>query len=102
MPSETQCPLDIKSGCNPYTQAPGLLSLARSLDLNVVGVSFSIGSRCNEPVIFQRAISTSSIIFDLAKKLGFMNMYLLNIGGGFFGISLDIVYVKLINYSILN
>lgn len=64
-------------------EAPGLLLLARNLGLSVVGVSFHIGSRFTDPVILQRAISTSAMIFQTAQQLGFMNMYLLNIGGGF-------------------
>lgn len=82
---ETQCPLGIKYGCDPQTEAPGLLSLARDLGLSVVGVSFHVGSGCNEPAAFRRAITASAAIFQLAQQMGFMNMYLLNIGGGFPG-----------------
>lgn len=83
--TETQCPLGIKYGCDPQTEAPALLSLARDLGLSVVGVSFHVGSGCNEAAAFQRAISTAATIFRIAQQLGFMNMYLLNIGGGFPG-----------------
>lgn len=90
--TETQCPLGIKYGCDPQTEAPALLKLARDLDLSLVGVSFHVGSGCNEPAAFRRAIAVSASIFHLAQQLGFKNMYLLNIGGGFPGnknISLD-------------
>lgn len=96
--TETQCPLGIKYGCDPQTEAPALLSLARDLGLSVVGVSFHVGSGCNEPAAFRRAIATSAAIFRLAQRLGFMNMYLLNIGGGFPGnkdTSLDKVCAKI-------
>lgn len=83
--AETQCPLGIKYGCDPQTEAPALLSLAHDLGLSVVGVSFHVGSGCNEPVAFRRAIAAAASIFRLAQHLGFMNMYLLNIGGGFPG-----------------
>ncbi|XP_022172994.1 ornithine decarboxylase 1-like [Myzus persicae] len=83
--TETQCPLGIKYGCDPLTEAPALMSLARDLGLSVVGVSFHVGSGCNEPAAFRRAIAASAAIFRLAQQLGFMNMYLLNIGGGFPG-----------------
>jgi len=93
--NDTQCPLGIKYGCDPHTEAPALLTLARDLDLSVVGVSFHVGSGCNESVAFRRAIATAASIFRMAQQLGFMNMYLLNIGGGFPGnknTSIDKVY----------
>jgi len=96
--TETQCPLGIKYGCDPLTEAPALMSLARDLGLSVVGVSFHVGSGCNEPAAFRRAIAASAAIFRLAQQLGFMNMYLLNIGGGFPGnksTSLDKVFILL-------
>lgn len=83
--SNSQCPLGIKYGCDPETEAPTLMSLARDLGLSVVGVSFHVGSGCNEPAAFQRAISAAAAIFQLGQQLGFVNMYLLNIGGGFPG-----------------
>lgn len=82
---ETQCPLGIKYGCDPLTEAPALMALARDLDLSIVGVSFHVGSGCNEPAAFRRAIATAAAIFRLGQQLGFMGMYLLNIGGGFPG-----------------
>ncbi|VVC36127.1 Hypothetical protein CINCED_3A009577 [Cinara cedri] len=82
---ETQCPLGIKYGCDPVTEAPVLLTLARDLDLSIVGVSFHVGSGCNEPVAFRRAIAAASDVFTFAEQLGFINMYLLNIGGGYPG-----------------
>lgn len=83
--TETQCPLGIKYGCDPQTEAPILLELARDLGLSVVGVSFHVGSGCNEPAAFRRAINASAATFHLAQQLGFLNMYLLDIGGGFPG-----------------
>ncbi|XP_050524320.1 ornithine decarboxylase 1-like [Daktulosphaira vitifoliae] len=83
--ASSQCPLGVKYGCDPQVEAPALLSLARDLNLSVVGVSFHVGSGCNEPIAFRRAISASATIFCLAQQMGFTNMYLLNIGGGFPG-----------------
>lgn len=93
--TETQYPLGIKYGCDPQTEASKLLKLAYDLGLSVVGVSFHIGSGFKEAEEFRRAISTSATVFDVAKQLGFKNIYLLNIGGGFPGqknTSLDKVY----------
>ncbi|XP_022160145.1 ornithine decarboxylase 1-like [Myzus persicae] len=83
--TEVQCPLGIKFGCDPQTEAPALMAMAHDLDLNIVGVSFHVGSGCNEPAAFRRAIAASAVIFKYAQELGFKNMHLLNIGGGFPG-----------------
>jgi len=93
---DTQCPLGIKYGCDPLTEAPSLMALAYNLGLSVVGVSFHVDSKCNKPAVFKRAIANSANIFQLAQELGFKNMHLLNIGGGFDGnknASLDNVYI---------
>lgn len=79
-----QCQLGMKFGCNPVTEAPDLLVLARKLGIDVVGVSFHVGSGCGETEVFYRAISMARKIFDFAATLGF-NFNLLDIGGGFPG-----------------
>lgn len=79
-----QCQLGMKFGCNPITEAPNLLILAKTLGIEVVGVSFHVGSGCGEIEVFNRAISAAREIFDFANTLGF-NFYLLDIGGGFPG-----------------
>lgn len=76
--------LGIKYGCDPVTEGPNLLSLAQELGLNVVGVSFHVGSGCQEPTAFHRAISLARDLFDFGTTLGF-NMTLLDVGGGFPG-----------------
>jgi len=80
---EAQCPLGIKFGVYPE-DAEGLLVTARTLGLNVVGVSFHVGSGCKDPPVFQRAIACARQVFDLAFECGF-SPYLLDIGGGFPG-----------------
>lgn len=78
--------------------------MASNLELSVVGVSFHIGSKFIEPEVLERAIYTSAMVFQTAEELGFKNMYLLNIGGGFSvneSISLSNVYFIFMNF-ILN
>lgn len=82
--TEVQCQLGNKFGCDPITEAPELLRIAKSLDIDVVGVSFHVGSGCREPPVFRRAISAARDIFDYAETLGY-NFNLLDIGGGFPG-----------------
>lgn len=79
-----QCPLGMKFGCDPINEAPNLLRLARVLGLNVVGISFHVGSGCQDPPVYYRAIRHSKILFDTATDLGF-KPYLLDIGGGYPG-----------------
>ncbi|XP_032665387.1 ornithine decarboxylase 1-like [Odontomachus brunneus] len=79
-----QCPLGMKFGCDPINEAPNLLRLARALGLNVIGISFHVGSGCQDPPVYHRAIRHSKILFDIATDLGF-KPYLLDIGGGYPG-----------------
>ena len=50
-----QCLLGMKFGVLP-DQVPSLLKEAQLLGLNIVGVSFHVGSGCQEPPVFLRAI----------------------------------------------
>ena len=80
---KVQCELGIKFGVNP-AKAIHLLRAAKSLDLDVMGVSFHVGSGCQEPEAFVAAIQQARMVFDQGLDLGF-NMTLLDIGGGFPG-----------------
>ncbi|XP_049925254.1 ornithine decarboxylase-like [Epinephelus moara] len=61
-----------------------LLERARELGLEVIGVSFHVGSGCTESLAFKQAIADARHVFDIANLLGF-RMTLLDIGGGFPG-----------------
>ena len=50
--------------------------------MNVVGVSFHVGSAATNPAAFSEAIALARLAFDQAASLGF-RMTLLDIGGGF-------------------
>lgn len=81
--SGSVCQLGLKFGCE-VDDAPHLLSVARSLGLSVVGVSFHVGSNSREPQLFARAIESARRVFDQGLALGFP-MTLLDIGGGYPG-----------------
>lgn len=81
---EAQCPLGKKFGCDPVTEAPKLLKAARNLNLNVMGISFHVGSGCRDYPIYFKAIGICKKLFEEAEALGF-TMTLLDIGGGFPG-----------------
>ncbi|KAL4236688.1 Mitochondrial 2-oxoadipate and 2-oxoglutarate transporter [Mactra antiquata] len=80
---KVQCELGIKFGCHPSKALP-LLQTAQALGLNVMGVSFHVGSGCAEAGAFDVAIQQARQVFDLAVEMGF-DMSLLDIGGGYPG-----------------
>ncbi|XP_028166546.1 ornithine decarboxylase 1-like [Ostrinia nubilalis] len=83
--ASAQCPLGIKFGCDPVTEAPRLLKVAAVLGLEVIGVSFHVGSGASETAVYLRAIQYSRALFTLAASVGHSRMSLLDIGGGFPG-----------------
>lgn len=81
---KAQCPLGKKFGCDPVDEAPRLIKIARSLNLDLVGISFHVGSGCRDFPIYYKAISIARELFDYANAIGY-EMNLLDIGGGFPG-----------------
>ena len=65
--TQAQCPLGIKFGAEPE-EAFHLLKLAKSLHLNLVGVSFHVGSGCGEPKVFLRAIASARKVITLPTR----------------------------------
>jgi ornithine decarboxylase len=47
-----------------------LLSLARELDLDVVGVAFHVGSGSSDPTAFMESVANARTVFDEAKSFG--------------------------------
>jgi ornithine decarboxylase len=61
-----------------------LLILARNMNLNVVGVSFHVGSGCMDATQYYKAIELCKKVFNMAKKIDY-EFYIVDIGGGFPG-----------------
>jgi ornithine decarboxylase len=59
-----------------------LLIRSREMELDVVGVSFHVGSGTSDASCFYNALECARYTFDLGKSIGY-NFYLLDIGGGF-------------------
>lgn len=57
---------------------------AQHLRINVVGVSFHVGSGATNPAAFSEAIALARAVFNQGLALGF-DMRILDIGGGFCG-----------------
>ncbi|NXG41368.1 AZIN2 inhibitor, partial [Psilopogon haemacephalus] len=61
-----------------------LLETAKEQAVEVVGVSFHLGSRGLEPQAFAGAVAAAQLAFEMGTELGHQ-MHLLDIGGGFPG-----------------
>lgn len=81
--SKSKLPFGTKFGC-PKNNLPGVLDLARTLKLDIIGVSFHVGSGCGDATTYSDAIKLAREVFDMAREYGF-NMNFLDIGGGFPG-----------------
>lgn len=81
--NKCQCELGMKFGCQPK-HVDRLLQVAKKLGVDVVGVSFHVGSGCYDPNAYHAAVESARNVFDIAERAGF-NFTLLDIGGGFPG-----------------
>ncbi|NWI56720.1 AZIN2 inhibitor, partial [Calyptomena viridis] len=61
-----------------------LLEAAKEQAVEVVGISFHLGSRGLEPQALAQAVAAAQLVFDMGTELGHQ-MHLLDIGGGFPG-----------------
>jgi ornithine decarboxylase len=89
--SYSMCRFNSKFGID-LKSVPVLLEFASSLrsnicpDMDIVGVSFHVGSGCSNVMAYETAIGRAREVFDIGKKYGY-NMHILDIGEGFPGIT---------------
>lgn len=79
--SSSMCRLSLKFGAT-MEMTDGLLQTARDLGLNVVGVSFHVGSGASDPRAFLKAVQDAYTVFQQGAAYGF-DMKTLDVGGGF-------------------
>ncbi|KAH8986242.1 ornithine decarboxylase [Lactarius hatsudake] len=79
--SKSLCRLGLKFGA-PLVTVPGLLAKARELRLNIIGISFHVGSGCYDSSAFADAIACARTAFDMGLAAGY-EFTLLDVGGGF-------------------
>ncbi|EXJ81360.1 ornithine decarboxylase [Capronia epimyces CBS 606.96] len=79
--SASLCRFSAKYGAS-LDDAAELLRLAQELELNIVGVSFHVGSGASDPCSFGKAVQDARYVFDQAAELGY-DLKLLDVGGGF-------------------
>ncbi|KAG6004388.1 Ornithine decarboxylase [Claviceps maximensis] len=77
------CRLSMKFGAAMDT-TDGLLAVAKNLGLNVVGVSFHVGSGASDPLAFYKAVRDAHTVFQQGAERGYI-MRTLDVGGGFCG-----------------
>ncbi|GMR57980.1 hypothetical protein PMAYCL1PPCAC_28175, partial [Pristionchus mayeri] len=78
------CPLNLKFGAEPVKAAPELPKRAADMGMAVIGVSFHVGSGCNDPTAYRIALSHARNLFDIGLALGH-KMKIVDVGGGFPG-----------------
>ncbi len=81
--SHSLCRFNSKFGAD-VEDVDGLMKLAKTIGLNIVGVSFHVGSGCKNVDAYKTAIEKSRKVFDIGKENGYTLKYL-DIGGGFPG-----------------
>ncbi|KAI5982890.1 hypothetical protein EDC04DRAFT_2840597 [Pisolithus marmoratus] len=79
--ARTICRFGIKFGAS-LDVVLDLLLKARELHLDVIGVSFHVGSGCYDPTIYEDAIRRAREAFDMGRHAGY-HFSVLDIGGGF-------------------
>lgn len=79
--SNSLCRFGSKFGTS-FDELESIFSIAKASDINIIGVSFHVGSNCYSLDSYSKAISDSRNVFDLAQKHGF-KFRMLDIGGGF-------------------
>ncbi|KJA25060.1 hypothetical protein HYPSUDRAFT_435581 [Hypholoma sublateritium FD-334 SS-4] len=79
--SKSLCAFGVKFGA-PLSAVPALLARAKALGVNVVGVSFHVGSGCYDPAVYTDALARARAAFALGAAAGF-TFDLLDLGGGF-------------------
>ena len=88
-----------KFGANVNTEVEPLLKQAYELNLDVIGVSFHVGSGCQSGEAYRNSLLLARKVFDMAEALGHP-MTFLDIGGGFLGTDTETVIFSDIATSI--
>jgi len=87
--TSSQCRLSMKFGAS-MDSTDSLLAIAKELGLNVVGVSFHVGSGASDPVAFYKAVRDANFVFQQALVHGY-KLNTLDIGGGFCSETFDVM-----------
>jgi diaminopimelate decarboxylase len=86
--SKSLCKFNKKFGCK-LENVDELLTIAKTLKLEVTGISFHVGSGCSDANNFYKAINDCKTASDIAGKLG-ITIKIIDIGGGFPGLDTNV------------
>ena len=81
--SNSKCKFNKKFGCK-LSQVEELLTICKTMKLDVTGFSFHVGSGCNSTDNFYNAIGDCKKACEIAKNIG-LTISIIDIGGGFPG-----------------
>lgn len=81
--SKSKCKFNCKFGIES-DDVKEILEMGKTLNLNIIGVSFHVGSGCEDAQVYWTALSDCKKVFEIASSLD-IKMNLIDIGGGFPG-----------------
>jgi ornithine decarboxylase len=82
--SKAKMPFGSKFGC-PMNNLKNLFTLGKQLNISIIGVSFHVGSCCQDAIAYADAIHKAKEVFNLAETYDY-KFNVLDIGGGFPGV----------------
>lgn len=81
--SKSRCKFNCKFGVS-IDQVKDLLHQAKFMELDIVGVSFHVGSGCTDENVYYSALKDCKKVYDMATEMDF-DINVIDIGGGFPG-----------------
>jgi ornithine decarboxylase len=80
-------------------QVASILQLVKALRLNLVGISFHVGTGCQDGNLYGKAIKECKIVYDMCKEEN-IEITMIDIGGGFPGIDTEALNFEKISSDI--
>jgi ornithine decarboxylase len=93
--TNSKCKFNSKFGCHPHNIL-NIFERAKCLQMNLVGLSFHVGSGCSDPTSYYRAIEDCAIAYTESQDFGF-DIRIIDIGGGFPGVDKTIRFADICN-----
>ena len=91
--TNSKCKFNSKFGC-PLSNIPIIFDKIKSLQMNLSGFSFHVGSGCNDAKSFYNAIKDCHYTYKISQEYGF-NISIIDIGGGFPGVDKNIMFADI-------
>lgn len=91
--TNSKCKFNSKFGC-PLCNIPVIFDKIKSLQMNLSGISFHVGSGCSDAKSFYNAIKDCHYTYKISQEYGF-NISIIDIGGGFPGVDKNIMFADI-------